>query len=218
MDVEPRFLDPHGEILRRTNRLPHWQQQDTTYFVTIRLADSLPASLLQQWQEEREAWMRWNPKPWSPKQDKEYRLRFTGTIERWLDAGHGSCLFRRPVVAHLIGTALGYFDGVRYRFHSWVVMPNHAHLLFSLLEGTRLEAQIQSWKGFTARAINRELGRTGSLWQKDYHDRMVRNGKHFVNCARYIRSNPTTASLRQNEFLHFESKFVREMLDAEEGG
>ena len=213
MDAEPRFFDPSANIARHANRLPHWQQEDSTYFVTFRLADSLPAGLIRQWSNERDAWLRWNPEPWSPKQEREYRERFTGAIERWLDDGHGECLLRQPAMARVVGDALEHFDGIRYHQHAWVVMPNHVHLLFSLLEGTPLDRQLQSWKGYTSRAMNAHTGRAGSVWQKDYHDRIVRNLEHFANCARYIRRNPAEARLLRGEYLHYESNAVREMLD-----
>ena len=212
MDAELRFFDPSAEVARHVNRLPHWQQQEAAFFVTFRLADSLPRGLLRQWEQERDAWLRWNPEPWSPKQEREYRERFTGAIERWLDDGHGECLLRRPPLARVVGETLNHFDGIRCHQHAWVIMPNHVHLLFSLLGGTLLEEHIRSWKGYTARAINRLADRKGTLWQKDYHDRMVRNLEHFANCARYVRHNPVGARLRSGEYLHYESDAVRELL------
>ncbi len=218
MGDEPRFFDPSADVVRHVNRLPHWQQEDSTYFVTFRLGDSLPDGLLTEWRIERDAWLRWNPEPWSPKQEREYRDRFTGSIERWLDDGHGDCLLRQPSLARLVGEAFAHFDGIRYHQHAWVVMPNHVHLLFSLLDGTLLDEQIQSWKGYTARAINRHVGRVGAVWQKDYHDRILRNSEHFANCARYIRRNPGDARLRAGEFLFYESDAVRALLDGKARG
>src|SRR5205823_2605991 len=101
--------------------------------------------------------------------------------------------------------------------HAWVVMPNHIHLLFSILAGHELQDLLRSWKGFTGRAINRALSRSGSLWQKDYFDRLIRNSEHFWNCARYIRNNPGKARLASSEFLLYESDFVRQGLDNWEG-
>ncbi len=43
--------------------LPHWRQDGTTYFVTFRLADSLPKTKLRQWTLERNEWLERNPKP-----------------------------------------------------------------------------------------------------------------------------------------------------------
>jgi REP-associated tyrosine transposase len=56
------------------------------YFITFRLADAIPAHLRSQWENEREIWLRLHPEPWSVEVESEYHKRFSGTIERWLDA------------------------------------------------------------------------------------------------------------------------------------
>jgi len=65
------------------------------------------------------------------------------------------------------------------------------------------------WKGFTARQINKLLGRSGNLWQRDYFDRLVRDEKHFANCVRYIRRNPEKARLGNDEFILWESEIAK---------
>jgi hypothetical protein len=40
-----RFFNPYEDIRCIENLLPHWQQEDATYFITFRLADSIPAHL-----------------------------------------------------------------------------------------------------------------------------------------------------------------------------
>jgi len=52
-DVPLRGLDPYGEVNITRRRLPHWHQSGVAYFITFRLADSLPQPLLRQWQNER---------------------------------------------------------------------------------------------------------------------------------------------------------------------
>src|SRR5687767_12305877 len=89
-----RFLNQYEQVGRHENRLPHWQQDGASYFVTFRLADSIPQDRLGAWNAEREAWSKWNPLPWSPKQEEEYHRRFTARIEGWLDEGAGSCVLR----------------------------------------------------------------------------------------------------------------------------
>jgi putative transposase len=91
---KPRFFNPYEEIRFTENLLPHWQQKGATYFVTFRLADSVPTPLLTQWEEERAIWLRFHPAPWDVETELECHKRFTGAIERWLDAGYGSCVFR----------------------------------------------------------------------------------------------------------------------------
>jgi hypothetical protein len=68
---------------------------------------------------------------------------------------------------------------------------------------------MRSWKGFTARQINKPLERSGSLWQRDYFDRLVRDEKHFANCIRYIRRNPEKARLGGGEYILYESETAR---------
>jgi len=38
------FFNPYAEIRQTKNRLPHWQQNGVVYFITFRLADSIPES------------------------------------------------------------------------------------------------------------------------------------------------------------------------------
>jgi REP element-mobilizing transposase RayT len=108
-----------------------------------------------------------------------------------------------------VAKALHHFDGERIVQIAWVVMPNHVHAAFVLNSVWALEKIILSWKGFTAREINSLLGRTGSFWQRDYFDRLVRDAKHLANCIRYIRRNPQKARLSEGEFLLYESEFAR---------
>jgi putative transposase len=162
---ELRFFNPYADIRQTENRLPHWQQAGAVYFITFRLADSVPTHLRDQWQDERDNWLRVQPEPWSFEIEREYHQRFSGAIERWLDAGYGACLLRRRDCAKIVAETLQHFEGVRVAMISSVVMPNHVHALFVQNPEWPLEKLIQSWKRFTAREINKLLDRSGSLWQ-----------------------------------------------------
>ena len=133
-------------------------------------------------------------------------MRFSGAIERWLDAGHGSCILRRHDCAEIVAMALRYFDGKRAVIISSVVMPNHVHALFVQNADWPLEKVLRSWKSFSSRKINSLLSRNGSLWQRDYFDRLVRDEKHFASCARYIRTNPEKAHLHSEEYILYETE------------
>jgi REP element-mobilizing transposase RayT len=202
---ELRFFNPYTEIRETANRLPHWQQTGAVYFVTFRLIDSIPRNLRDEWNQQRETWLRFHPRPWSADIEQEYHKRFSGAAERWLDAGYGECLLRQPGCAQMVDEAIRYFDGVRLDLISSVVMPNHIHALFIQNHEYLLEKLILSWKTFTARNINKLFGRTGSLWQRDYFDRLVRDETHFANCVRYIRRNPGLARLKEGEYILYES-------------
>ena len=206
-----RFFNPYAEIRHTQNVIPHWQQQGAVYFVTFRLADSVPAHLRAQWEEERAIWLRFHPKPWSSETEHEYHRRFSAEVERWLDAGHGSCVLRRIDCATIVDKALQHFDGQRFALIASVVMPNHVHALFVQHPECLLEDLLRSWKTFTARSINQLLRRSGNLWQRSYFDRLVRDEQHFANCVRYIRRNPEKARLTAGQYILSESNLAKQI-------
>jgi putative transposase len=209
---ELRFFNPYAEIRHTGSRLPHWQQQGAVYFVTFRLADSIPSPLRDQWENEREAWLKVHPEPWTNEKEREYHQRFSGAIERWLDAGHGACLLRQRDCAQVVADTLRHFEGERVVMISLVIMPNHVHSLFVQNPEWPLEKLTQSWKRFAARQINKLLDRAGNFWQRDYFDRLVRDEKHFANCVRYIRRNPEKAKLPPTEFILWQSEIALAIL------
>ncbi len=208
--MQPRFFNPFAEILKTRNHLPHWQQPCATYFITFRLADSIPANMRAEWQVERDAWLKWNPEPWSAEQEREYHGRFSARVDEWLDAGHGECVLRRTALRDMLEATLRFRDGSEYLHHAWVVMPNHVHVLCSLSAGAKLEKVVGAWKSVSSRKIGRACGRRGTLWGEDYFDRLIRDAEHFANVVRYIRRNPLKAGLRDGFTLH-ESDDVKGM-------
>lgn len=210
-----KFFNPCEEIAKHRTQLPHWEQPGATYFVTFRLADSLPQSKLHEWTHERQQWLLAHPLPWTTEDEAEYHQRFIGALKRWLDQGHGSCALRDPEAALIVRNALLFFEGQRTVQHCFVIMPNHVHAVFSLLNGFVLEDVMQSWKGFTAHRLNEYRNQRGECWQRDYFDRVVRDREHFWNCARYVRRNPWKAKLRQEEYLVFEAEWVKKVLGTE---
>lgn len=150
--------------------------------------------------------------------EREYHERFSGRIERWLDVGYGECLLRRHDYAQVVAEALPHFEGVRVMMISFVVMPNHVHTLFVQNPGWPLDNLVGGWKGFTGYEINKRRNRFGSLWQRDYFDRLVRDNQHFANCVRYIRHNPVKAGLHEGEFILWESEIAKSIPVARRGG
>jgi REP element-mobilizing transposase RayT len=207
-----RFLDPHADPRITENRLPHWEQEGRTYFVTFRTSDSLPAQLMGSFEDERHAWLASHPMPWSETTAHEYWERFGQQTEKWLDQCHGACVLRQPEVAEIVAGALRFHEGTLCTQHAWVVMPNHVHALFSLSESATLAKLLHSWKSFTAKAINCRTGAIGAFWQKDYFDRLIRSPEHLWRCARYIRKNP--ANLHRGESLLWEADWIAAGLDA----
>jgi REP element-mobilizing transposase RayT len=72
-------------------------------------------------------------------------------------------------------------------------MPNHVHVLIEAFADSPLPEVVQSWKSFTAKAINRWLGRNGEVWQREYFDRYIRDDAHLRAVIDYIEGNPVAA-------------------------
>ena len=175
-----RPFDEQGELQRRRRNLPHWEQVGATYFVTFRLADAVPASLASQWRDELQNWRRFHPEPLDEEARKEYLRRFLQVREDWLDQGHGSCLLREPKAAAVVAEALRHFDLQRYHLDAFVIMLNHVHALVQPLAGHSLKEILRSWKSYSARQINKTLGRNGSVWMEESFDRIVRDWNALV--------------------------------------
>ncbi len=106
----------------------------------------------------------------------------------------GPLYLQRPDIAQMVVEAIQYRDPTQYLLHSFVVMPNHVHMLIT--PKVRVAEVMQSLKRFTARQANRILGLTGSpFWQDESYDRLVRSDDEFDRIARYIEMNPVQAGL-----------------------
>ena len=116
-------------VERRRRYLPHWEQPGCTYFLTWRMADSVPESVLRPWLKERSLFLAAHPKPWDTATQKTYNTRFTRRMEEWLDAGHGSCVLKTPEARDIVERCLRFHEGQRYDLNAWVIMPNHVHVL-----------------------------------------------------------------------------------------
>ena len=159
--------------------LPHFDLPGVLQFVTYRLADSVPAAVLREWEQAGEL------------ADDQERFR---RLESLLDRGHGRCQLRDSRIAELVEANLRFHDGHGYRLIAWVVMPNHVHLLAELWQP--LGVVVKQWKSYTATAANRILGTVGErFWQPEYFDRYIRDRDHGLRVVRYIERNPVGAGL-----------------------
>jgi REP element-mobilizing transposase RayT len=118
------------------------------------------------------------------------------SIEGHLDLGTGACHLAKSQIAEVVALALQHFHGKRYRLQAWCVMPNHVHILFQLFPEEKLPSVLHSWKSFTAKKCSGILGTSGSFWQKEYYNHLVRNEGDLRRIAEYILENPVKAGLR----------------------
>jgi len=188
-----------GVDIRWRGRLPHWECDGGIYFVTWRLADSLPQAVLEQIIAEREdirATAKALGRELADTEAKRLEELHTEKIEGFLNAGHGSCSLKDPQCAKVVADALKHFDGERYDLHAWCVMPNHVHVVFRARPGHELHRILQSWKTFTARECNAIQGRNGQFWMDESFDRLVRDEAEHARFVAYTLGNPEHAGLR----------------------
>ncbi len=191
-------LDLWSEGVHTRGYLPHLKVAGGTYFVTFRLAGSLPREILAALQDGRRILDNRLRRASPDEREALRRLRDEQAeqVERLLDAGCGDCWLSRAPVAQVVTSALRHFDGRRYQLHAWVVMPNHVHAVVTPLNGITLSRILHSWKSYSANQANRLLGRPGQpFWQHESYDHLVRDDADLARCCEYILQNPVAARL-----------------------
>ncbi len=187
-------FNPDAPVVSTEANLPHWRQDRTTYFVTFRLADSLPKEKLAAWRADRDAWLANHPEPLSDEEKAEYYDTFSKEIETWLDRGSGSCLLRDPDARAVVENALQHFDGERYHLGEHVVAGNHVHAIVTPLDDYKLSDIIHSWKSFTSKELLKlpaadSLTTKPTVWQKESYDHIVRSSAALARIEEYIRAH-----------------------------
>ena len=100
----------------------------------------------------------------------------------------------------MVANSLLHFDGERYALESYVVMPNHVHVLAGISGRGDMRQLCRTWKNFTAMQINKALGRQGQFWQWESFDHVVRSPASLDKFRNYILQNPVKARLREGEY------------------
>lgn len=187
---EPDYFDWDSIFSAKRWHLPHLCQENVVYFVTFRLADSIPQTKLQFWRYQYEQWLAANPRPHSPQQVEQAKALTIRKAERFLDRGFGQCVLREACCQDSVESVLRNRDGTDYALGDFVIMPNHVHVLFRPVGRCKLGTLVGPWRSISAKEINRHLARQGTLWQPEPFDHIVRSAETLARFRRYIESNP----------------------------
>ena len=92
-------------------------------------------------------------------------------------------------------------DGIRYKLHVAVVMPDHVHVILTPLTDparqlvVSLAEIMKGIKGASAHAINRKLECRGTVWQEESFDRVLRSSESLDAKIEYVLNNPVRKGL-----------------------
>ena len=218
--MRPPFVpfDKHEAVRFYRRHLPHWRQAGATYFVTFRLHDSIPQEAIERLEHEESAWLKARGidgasgrKAAIERLSKTDRYQFHRHLNRLReqvhDAGHGECWLRQPDVIAQLRTQIFADDDNVSHVGDFVIMPNHVHMLI-VPDGRELEVCMKRIKGSSATLCNRILDRSGTFWQADTFDHIVRNVAQLARYRNYIADNPTNAGIQIHEQAHYRAEWM----------
>jgi len=111
---------------------------------------------------------------------KSYYITFCTKRRRILSPSARTAALESCVLGHLRS----------YFLHVAVVMPDHVHLVFTLYAIAWLAEAMKRIKSTSARAIGH-----GSVWQREYFDRILRSDEDLRAKCQYVVNNPVRAGL-----------------------
>ncbi|MFW6151515.1 MAG: transposase [Verrucomicrobiota bacterium] len=168
--------------------LPHWEVVDGRYFVTVRLANSLPHRVVQELSGVL-----------TDATDKDYLKKsraYFKQMEQWLDKNTSETFLRQADVAAIVKSTIDKYVDVGYwHMIAAVTMPNHIHMFFRCGDRS-LSHVMREFKRYTGRACNEILGREGKrFWQREWFDHWSRSADEDNRIVSYIRNNPVRSGL-----------------------
>lgn len=104
--------------------------------------------------------------------------------------------FRNARVAKMIADELDLRSYEEIRIYCYCIMPDHLHLLMSMQEryGKSLQNWVAAFKRYTSRVMNMMYA-VSPLWQRNFHDHVVRREESLLKIAEYIIENPVRKGL-----------------------
>lgn len=185
-------------------KLPHFQPAEATFFMTFRLAGSMPTDVIRRLRENYELVEKGilEQKDLTDKERRELiyaeQKRLFAATDDFLDTNpNGPYWLREKEVAEIVAEAIHFRDGKQYDLHTFTIMPNHVHMMMTLLPNSLVLFKVmQHLKKNAAIKSNKVLGRTGlEFWEEESYDHIVRDEAEFYRILNYILRNPIKAGL-----------------------
>ena len=212
-EIAGEFFDREADYDQWDRTRPHRHQPAAICFLTMRLNDSIPRSVILRWHQDRieylqrlgveveRDWKRGHEQLPAEQQAK-FSKHFSRQRETTLDECLGGCELSDPRAREEVVKTLEFFHGQRYWMGDYVIMPNHIHCLVAFLDNDIAKTQPGSWMRFSAKKINQLLGSNGALWFPEPFDHLVRSENQLEYLRSYIGDNPKKAGLNKGEFTY----------------
>ena len=197
--------------------LPHWQPAGATFFITMRLAGSIPKHIIEQIKAQKAIDIREKQEEF--KEDAQQlatalyliERRYFGIYDKELDKSNEPYWLREKAIANEIKASIEFFEGTALTTHAYCIMPNHLHWVFTHKEDAQVVWRLlQRMKSFTAKKCNNILNRHGQFWEDESYDHIVRDAKEFDNIVLYTLQNPVKAGFVTN-WQDWEFSFVEKI-------
>jgi putative transposase len=105
-------------------------------------------------------------------------------------------IFRNPEMANVLLKIFALKKSeLDFDLHGYVVMPDHFHALITPPSKYSISVIMRQLKGASSREINQICQRTGSLWQKGFHEHVIRDERDFILRLEYMHNNAVNAGL-----------------------
>ena len=208
--------------------LPHFVVQGYSYFVTARLANSLPANIINKLREEYKSNVKVITSYRNKKKKREkyeqlkwtYFKKFDIMLEKSEKSPHW---LKNTAIAKIVKESLHYRDGKDWNLIAYTIMSNHIHMVFwPYFEKIRKESSYKnyyplgsimgSFKKYTGARANKLLNRTGAFWQAENYNHIIRNYEELHKIVQYVLNNPVQAgytdTLDKYRWNYYNPKFI----------
>jgi putative transposase len=107
----------------------------------------------------------------------------------------GSCFVDDQDRECYMAALLHASERARCEVHAYVLMTNHVHLLVTAGEAGAPARMMQALGRIYVRHFNERHERTGTLWEGRYRSALIDSERYFLQCSRYVETNPVRGGL-----------------------
>jgi putative transposase len=199
--------------------LPHFQPGGYAFFITFRLHGTLPGNVVNRLKaiktEKLKKIAGYDNSNIKSEKFSELQRKYFKQYDDYLDnALSGPKWLKDPQIAQIVKEAILFCDEKEYNLIAFTIMPNHVHMVFIPIVKRDLSRSpaaassdinialqypvtdiLRKLKGSTSRECNKLLNRSGSFWQHESYDHVIRNSDSLKRIVNYILNNPVKAGL-----------------------